>query len=807
MTGTNTFSNGSVDFTGNYTCTNNTMIFSGGVANFDGTGVVAPAVLNLNGFLGGSSVVTVTGAMNWTAGSMSGSGRTVIPAGVTLNIANPTVINLISRTLDNSGTVLWTGGTMGVNSAVITNEPGALFQIQNPATFSYGGGSPRFDNAGTLRISGAGTTFFASVSFNNYNDTQIQSGTLQLGGGLNNGTMEVPIGTTINFSGAFTSSAGSFVTGAGALIVSGGASTLAGTVNVTGTNTFSNGSVDFTGNYTCTNNTMIFSGGVANFDGTGVVAPAVLNLNGFLGGSSVVTVTGAMNWTAGSMSGSGRTVIPAGATLTISNPSFMAINNRTLDNGGTTLWTGAGIINLNAAVITNRVGALFNVQNASSFNFGGGAPRFDNAGIFRKSAGIGTATIGGSVPFTNYGTVDIQSGFLAANGGYASSSNAVLNCAISGTKPGTNYGQLQVSGSVTLNGTLSVNVTNNYIPTTNDSFTVLTAGTRNGTFASFTYPSNNLSMLLTNTPTSEIVKVTAVSLKQTNSVPAPAGMISWWRAENNATDSIGTNNGTISNGVSFAAGEVGQSFLFDGTSGYVSIPDSASLRPVSVTVEAWVKIFSTNAIQLVFAKPLGAATLDSYGLALQNGVPLAAICDNSGFGVFLSDTAVLTLGLWHHMAFTFDATIGFEALYTDGAMVASANAGKSMNFDNHPLLLGGDNDNTVPDNFLNGQIDEASIYNRALTLDEIASIFNAGPGGKQIVSTVSLPVLYIQAVTPATARLFWSTNFPTYHLEYNAALGNTNWAALGATPVVVGTNYVVTNAISGTFQFYRLSNH
>ena len=81
--------------------------------------------------------------------------------------------------------------------------------------------------------------------------------------------------------------------------------------------------------------------------------------------------------------------------------------------------------------------------------------------------------------------MDIRSGFLAANGGYVSSSNAVLNCALSGTTPGTNYGQLKVSGSVTLNGTLSVNLTNNYIPTTNDSFTVLSAGTRNGTFANF----------------------------------------------------------------------------------------------------------------------------------------------------------------------------------------------------------------------------------------------------------------------------------------------------------------------------------
>jgi hypothetical protein len=219
------------------------------------------------------------------------------------------------------------------------------------------------------------------------------------------------------------------------------------------------------------------------------------------------------------MSGTGRTVIPPGAALTIANPSFVTINNRTLENGGTTVWTGAGNINLNAAVITNRVGALFNLQNASPIFFGGGTPRFDNAGTFRKSVTNGTTTIGASVPFTNYGTVDIQSGILAMSGGYASTSNALLNCGIGGNTPGTDFGQLQASGTVVLKGNLSVNLTNGYFPVTNDTFTLLTAGARSNTFASFTYPSNVVTMQLSNTATSVIAQVTGVV-----SVPQPVLM-------------------------------------------------------------------------------------------------------------------------------------------------------------------------------------------------------------------------------------------------------------------------------------------
>ncbi len=174
------------------------------------------------------------------------------------------------------------------------------------------------------------------------------------------------------------------------------------------------------------------------------------------------------------------------------------------------LWTGAGNINVNNTVITNRAGALFHAQNAASFVSGAGGGRFDNAGTFRKSANAGTMTVAGNVGFNNYGMVDIRSGIVVANNGYASSSNALLNCALGGTTPGTGYGQLQVAGTVTLNGALSVDLINGFSPALNDTFTVLTAGTRNGAFANFFFPSNTVTMQLSNTANSVIVRVTDV---------------------------------------------------------------------------------------------------------------------------------------------------------------------------------------------------------------------------------------------------------------------------------------------------------
>ena len=61
------------------------------------------------------------------------------------------------------------------------------------------------------------------------------------------------------------------------------------------------------------------------------------------------------------------------------------------------------------------------------------------------------------------------------------------------------------------------NLINGFVPATNDTFTVLTAGTRNGSFANFIYPSNVLTMQLSNTANSVIARVTDV----VSAVPPP----------------------------------------------------------------------------------------------------------------------------------------------------------------------------------------------------------------------------------------------------------------------------------------------
>lgn len=464
---------------------------------------------NSNPNLTGSGTLTVHDHLYWRSGSMSGSGRTVLETGAALimDMDNPAGLNLSSRTLELGGETFWTAAAnLFLNNAVITNRAGAVFHAAGPGSINF---SSRFDNAGTFRKSGnTGTTTFASgATFNNYGTVEIETGTLHCDASFtNNGVVNVSAGATHQLAGGGTCSS-TFNAAATALVEW-----------TFRTFTLNPGAqLNGDGLY------QINAGGPLNqqltalFNNADIAVENFGLLYGVLDGSDTITISNAMNWTGGTMSGSGQTIIPPGATLTIADPGTVTLS-RTLENGGTILWTGAGDIDVTGGVvITNRAGALFKVENAAGLGGGIANGRLDNAGTFRKSANPGITTIQSGMTFNNYGALDIRSGILVANGGYVSSANALLTCALGGTTAGTGYGQLKVAGAVNLNGQLSVDFAPGFMPATNDTFSVVTAGSRNGQFGSFLFPPFDSNLQLSYTPTS----VTIVTTNSTSSVPMP----------------------------------------------------------------------------------------------------------------------------------------------------------------------------------------------------------------------------------------------------------------------------------------------
>jgi len=79
-------------------------------------------------------------------------------------------------------------------------------------------------------------------------------------------------------------------------------------------------------------------------------------------------------------------------------------------------------------------------------------------------------------------------------------------------------------------------------------------------------------------------------LAQTTCIPPAAGLVSWWRGESNAVDSVSGNNGVFS-GAAYGRGEVGATFSFGSNGNSVRVPASASLdvgNASGLTIEGWI---------------------------------------------------------------------------------------------------------------------------------------------------------------------------------------------------------------------------
>ena len=62
----------------------------------------------------------------------------------------------------------------------------------------------------------------------------------------------------------------------------------------------------------------------------------------------------------------------------------------------------------------------------------------------------------------------------------------------------------------------------------------------------------------------------------------------------------------------------------------------------------------------------------------------------------------------------------------------------------------------------------------------------------------------IQRSANTNVVLSWATNFTGFTLEANTNLTTNVWSAVSPAPAISGMNNVVTNAVAGSQQFYRL---
>lgn len=221
----------------------------------------------------------------------------------------------------------------------------------------------------------------------------------------------------------------------------------------------------------------------------------------------------------------------------------------------------------------------------------------------------------------------------------------------------------------------------------------------------------------------------------------PSGLISWWRGEDNLFDSINANHIASSGLMALVPGRVGKAFSLDGLEASPEVPDSTLVRPAFVTVEAWVRLSSLDNIGLTGFKPglqyilfkKNTRRINFEGFALLKhrvgGVDQFAfeVTSAAGVAAIATSKSEVKAKEWYHLVGTYNGSTA--KLYVNGVQESSQPANFPLDYGNRPLFIGRSGE-PYHDGWFTGEIDEISLYNRALTGGEIATLFNAAGHGK-----------------------------------------------------------------------------
>jgi len=156
---------------------------------------------------------------------------------------------------------------------------------------------------------------------------------------------------------------------------------------------------------------------------------------------------------------------------------------------------------------------------------------------------------------------------------------------------------------------------------------------------------------------------------------------------------------------------------FDASDDYLSITqDSAINISGDITLSAWVKRNTTTSYNSIFTKRQVLGSIN-YQLTINNSNGQLGLGHSGGF--IYNTTTTLSTSTWYHVAVTVS---GSTAQFYVNGVAEDSFTGVSITATTQDLIIGA----TVGYNYFGGNIDEASIFNSALSSTDITSIYNSG---------------------------------------------------------------------------------
>ena len=210
------------------------------------------------------------------------------------------------------------------------------------------------------------------------------------------------------------------------------------------------------------------------------------------------------------------------------------------------------------------------------------------------------------------------------------------------------------------------------------------------------------------------------------------GLVAYYPFNGNANDESGNGNDGTVNGATLTLdrnGVAGSAFDFDGDD-FIKALDSETLRSGSITLSSWVYSENNNRDVVVISKITDVSPADlgdpnqpashSYRIRLNGEVPFWEINTNDPWSQ-LSGSEI-SRGQWDLLTVTWDGQA--QKIYRNGQLDSvneNAADGNIRHLPGADLMIG--RGWHPSSDFFDGQIDDVRIYNRALSEEEVRSLY------------------------------------------------------------------------------------
>lgn len=214
-----------------------------------------------------------------------------------------------------------------------------------------------------------------------------------------------------------------------------------------------------------------------------------------------------------------------------------------------------------------------------------------------------------------------------------------------------------------------------------------------------------------------------------------SGLVAYWPLDETAgtvaPDVIGSYDGTLTTGgISWITGKVGNAVDCHGSDfgpGYINIPQKSALKPVNISVQAWVSLDAFGDWDGIVGNFEDTGDTESGWALFTHGTNNVSWYVSVAGSMRWTSVSVPT-AQWTHLVGTYDGTN--VRLYKNAAAPVTTYAPGSIDYSEYPPLAMriGQYYDTNEQDALDGRIDEVALWNRALTADEVQMLYNGGAG-------------------------------------------------------------------------------